>query len=114
MFPKCWKPLFRTFLIGDFVPQRESKESMQSGNRCKTEREEREGSGINVAELVDVNEKVDGTVLGVILFRLTESSILMIEISEDTWNEELNKPFLVNIQLRENYTRLSTTWRFRT
>ena len=23
-----------TFLIGDFVPQRESKESMQSGNRC--------------------------------------------------------------------------------
>ena len=46
--------------------------------------------------------KVDGTVLGVIHFRLTENYILMNEISEKTWNEELNKPFLVKIQLREN------------
>ena len=46
---------------------------------------------------------------GVILFRLTESSILMNEISEDTRNEELNKLFLRKIQIRENYTRLSTT-----
>ena len=29
---------------------------------------------------------------------------LMNEISEKTWNEELNKLFLVKIQLRENYT----------
>ena len=34
VFPQCLNSLFRTFLIGDFVPQRESKESMQSGNSC--------------------------------------------------------------------------------
>ena len=39
--------------------------------------------------------KVDGTVLGVILFRLPENSILMDEISEKIFNEELNKLFLV-------------------
>ena len=31
---QCLNPLFCTFLIGDLVPQRESKESTQSGNRC--------------------------------------------------------------------------------
>ena len=46
--------------------------------------------------------KVDGKVSGVILFRLTENSILMNEISEKTWNEELNKLFLLKKQLREN------------
>ena len=35
----------------------------------------------------------------------------MDEISENTSNEELNKLFLVKIQLRENCTRLNTTWR---
>ena len=40
---------------------------------------------------------------GVILFRLSENSILMDEISEKSLNEELNKLFLVKIQLRENY-----------
>ena len=45
--------------------------------------------------------------MGVILFRLTENSILMNDISENTLNEELNKLFLVKIQFRENYTRLS-------
>ena len=45
--------------------------------------------------------KVDGTVLGVILFRLTENSILMNEISEKTWNEKLNKLFWVKIHLRD-------------
>ena len=51
VFTQCWNPLFCTFLIGDFVPQRESKESMQSGNHCKTdrEREERENFVISVA-----------------------------------------------------------------
>ena len=44
--------------------------------------------------------KVDGTVLGVILFRLTENSILMNEISENTLNEELNKLLLVKIQFK--------------
>ena len=35
----------------------------------------------------------------------------MIEIAEDTWNEELNQLFLVKIHFRENYTLLSTTRR---
>ena len=48
---------------------------------------------------------VDGTVLGVILFRLTENSILMNEISEDILNEELNKLFLMkNSVQRTLYT----------
>ena len=47
--------------------------------------------------------KFDGTVLGGILFRLTENPIQMNEISEKTWNEELNKLFLVKSQLRENF-----------
>ena len=33
----------------------------------------------------------------------------MIEISEDTWNEELNKLFLVKIQITEDFFWLSTT-----
>ena len=45
--------------------------------------------------------KVDGTVLGFIFFGLKQNYILMDEISEKTWNEELNKLFLVKIQLRE-------------
>ena len=57
--------------------------------------------------------KVDGTVLGVILFRLTENSILMNEIFEKTWNEELNELFLVKIQLRENRPFLMVSFLFR-
>ena len=57
--------------------------------------------------------KVDGTVLGVILFGLTENSFLMDEIFEKIFNEELNKLFLVKIQFRENHTRLSMTWRYK-
>ena len=34
VFPQCLNSLFRTFLIGDFVSQRKSKESMQPGNSC--------------------------------------------------------------------------------
>ena len=59
------------------------------------------------------HRKVDGTILGVILFRLSEHSILMDETSENTLNEELTKLFLVKIQFKENYTRLSTRWRSR-
>ena len=49
--------------------------------------------------------------LGVILFRLSENSFLMDEISENILNEELNKLFLVKVQIREDYTWLSTAWR---
>ena len=34
---------------------------------------------------------LDGTILGVILFRLSEHSILIDEISENIFNAELNK-----------------------
>ena len=47
VFTQRLNPLFCTFLIGDLVLQRESKESMQSGNRCWTERE---GFVISAAE----------------------------------------------------------------
>ena len=40
--------------------------------------------------------------LGVILFRLTENSSLVNEISEKTLNEELDKLPVVKTQLREN------------
>ena len=83
---------------GEFPLQGESKDSMQSGNRCWTERKRR---FCDQCCRVDVKEKVDGTILRVILFRLTENSILMNEISEKTWNEELDKLFLRKIQFRE-------------
>ena len=47
--------------------------------------------------------KVDGTVLGGILFILTENSLLMNEISEDTLNEELNKLFLVKNSVQRKF-----------
>ena len=94
------------------VSHGECKDSMHRETVARQrEREEREGSVISVAE--PISRKVDRTVLGVILFRLTENSILINEISENILNEELNKLFLVNIQLRENRTRLRTTWRSR-
>ena len=51
--------------------------------------------------------------LGVILFRLSENSFLMDDISEKIFKKELNKLFLVKIRIREDYTWLSTTWRSR-
>ena len=108
VFHQCLNSLFCTFLIG------ESKESMQSGNRYLTERErEREKKEKVLWSVLQsrCQRKVDGTVLGVILFRLTENAVLMDEISADTWREELNKLFLVKFQFRENYTPLSATWR---
>ena len=51
------------------------------------ERNEREGSVISVAESMES----------------FSSDSQMNEISEKTWNEELNKLFLVKIHLRENY-----------
>ena len=57
------------------------------------------------------HRKVDGTIFGVIVFRLSEHSFLMDEISENIFNEELDKLLLVKIQFRENYIWMSTTWR---
>ena len=57
MFPQCLNPLFCTFLIGDFVPQRESKESMQSGPLLDRERKEREGFVISVAKSMSMKSR---------------------------------------------------------
>ena len=64
--------------------------------------------------------KFIGTV-SVCVWRVTENpvlknhrtfySILMIEFSEDAWNEELTKLFLVKIQITEDCIWQSTTWR---
>ena len=85
----------------------EAKESRQSGNRCQTERERKEKVLWSVLHC-RCQRKVGGTILGVILFRLSENSIPMDEISENIFNEELDKLLLVKILFRENYTRL---WR---
>ena len=68
--------------------------------------------------------KVNGTELGVILFRFTENlvlkshseelhknSFLMDDISENIFNEEPNKLFSVKIPIREDYIWLSIRWR---
>ena len=57
VFTQCLNSLFCTFLIGDFVPQRESKESMQSGNREKAERKRRKRRFFDQCCRVDVKEK---------------------------------------------------------
>ena len=103
MFPQCVKPLFCTVLIGDSVHQRESKES--TSEETVGRQRERERKNVNVLWWVlqiRCQGKVDWTVLGVILFRLTENFILMNEISENTLNGELNKRLLVTIHFREH------------
>ena len=105
-----WILCFARFSIGDFALQRESKESMP---RETVARQRRRGKRRFCDQRLQsrCQGKVDGTVLGVILFRLKENSFLMNEISENTSNEELKKLFLVKIHFRENCTRLSATWR---
>ena len=58
---------------------------------------------------VDVKEKNVGTILGIILFRLSEKSFLMDEISENILNEELNELFLVKIQFTKVHLKEHTT-----
>ena len=101
VFPQCLKPLFRTFLMVILLfIQRESKESML-GNTLQNREKERKKKVLWSVLQSRCQRKVDGTVTGATLFRLTEKFILMNEISETTWNEELNKLFLVKIQRRE-------------
>ena len=104
------KPLFRKFLMVVLLFREEAKKACLG--KPLQDRERRKIRFCDQRWRVDVKErKVDGTVFGVILFRLTVNSVLMNEILENTLNEELNKLFLVNIQLRENKTSQSTTWR---
>ena len=92
--PRVFKSSVSHVSRGNFALQRGTQESMQSGSVLQSR----------------VQRKVDGTVLGVILSGLTEDTILMNEISENTLNAKINRIFLVKIQFRENYTRLSTAW----
>ena len=54
--------------------------------------------------------RVNGTVF-VWVWRVSENSFLMDEISKNIFNEELNKPFQRKIQIRENCVWMSTKWR---
>ena len=110
VFPQCFKPLFRTFLMVILLFREKSKKACLGKPLRGREKERKEKVLWSVLQS-RCQGKVSGTALGFILLRLTEIFILMNEISEKTWNEELNKLFLVKIQFRENYTRLSTTRR---
>ena len=57
------------------------------------ETKEREGTVISVAE--SMSKKSRRNSIRSHSLQDTENYILMNEISEKTWNEELNKPFLV-------------------
>ena len=104
----------------------ESEESMQIKKKPLLDRErERKRRKRKILWSVLQNwcqRKVDGTVLGVILLRLTrnltwkslsENFVLMDEISENIFNQELDKLFMVKIQFREDYIWTSTSWRSR-
>ena len=71
VFTQRLNPLFCTFLIGDLVPQRESKESMQSGNLSWTEREKVLWQVLQSR----CQRKVNGTV-SVWVWRVTENPVL--------------------------------------
>ena len=102
MFPQCWKPLCRTFLMV------KAKKTMHRETVAR-QREKKEKVLCSVLQS-RCQRKVDGTVLGVILFGLTEDSVLMNEISENALNEELNRIFLMKNSCSENIcTRLGTT-----
>ena len=88
----------------DVALQIENKEGMHRETDCERERERKRKEKVLWSVLQSrCQRKVDGTTLGVILFRLSENSILMDEIFENIFNEELNKLLLVKIQFRENY-----------
>ena len=87
------------------VSHGESKDSMHPETVARQRERKKEKTEKVLSSVLQsrCQRKVDGKVLGVILFRLTENSILTDEISEKTWNEEFNRLFLVKIQLRDNY-----------
>ena len=86
----------------DFALQMESKESMPRETDCLTEREKGREKVLRPVLRSRCQRKVDGTILGVILFRLSENSI-----------RRAQQALLVKIQLRENYIWKSTRWRSR-
>ena len=88
---------------GEFVLQREIRESMLQETVARQRKRERQEKVQWSVLQSRCQGKVDGTVLGVILFRLTENSVLMDEISEKTWNEELNKLFLVKNSAKRKF-----------
>ena len=107
VFPQFLNPQLRTFLMMILLFKWKAKKAC-IGKPIARQRERKEKVLWSVLQS-RCQRKVDGTILGVIVFRLSENSILMDEISENIFNEELDKPFLVKIQIREDYTCLSTT-----
>ena len=61
VFPQCLNSLFRTFLIGDFVSQRESKESMHTGKQLLDREEEKKEKVLWSVLQGWCQWKVDGT-----------------------------------------------------
>ena len=88
----------------------QSQESMPRETVARQrEREEREGSVITGAESMSRKSRQNSTwnhSLQTHRKLFSDGREL-----ENTWNEELNKLFLVKIQIRDNCTRLSTRWR---
>ena len=76
----------------DFALQIESQESMHRKPIVR-ERERKEKVLSSVLQS-RCQRKVDGTILGVILFRLSENSILMNEVSEKIFNERAQQAIL--------------------
>ena len=101
VFPQCLNPVFCTFSW--WFCSSETKQRKHAIGKRLQDRGEREGSVISVAESKSMNSRWNG--IRSHSHRLTENYILMHEISENTWNEELNKLFLAKIQFRENYSR---------
>ena len=83
----------------DFALHTEGKESMQSGNRCSTERNGRKRMFCAQCCRIDVKEKsteqyqefFSSDSHEILLKSLSEISFLMDEISENIFDEELNK-----------------------
>ena len=57
VFPQCLNPLFLCVFHDDFALRIESKESMQSGNRCLTERKRRKRRFCDQCCRIDVKER---------------------------------------------------------
>ena len=98
----------------------DSKASMQSRNRCWTERKRKEREGFVICRIDAKQRKVNRTVF-VWVWRVTENSILksLRKFYSDGWDlrEHLQRraqqAVIGEIQIREDYTWLSTAWRSR-
>ena len=94
MFPQCLNPLCRTFLMMILLFKYKAEKSMQSGNRCQTEREKGKRRFCDQCCTVDVKE------------RLTERySCESEESQQNSFLESLRKFYSDGWDLREHLQR---------